>query len=150
MRDACDPKTFNDLFGPGTCLPGKHGTTKYQFFIGELAADRTAGAWRFNPLFKSLNVSAGDLVVIENDGGEVHTFTKVAKFGGGFIQDLNLISGNPVPAPECLLPPSSTNIFVEAGTTETGPTAGTADLPVGTTHFECCIHPWMRVNVVVH
>ncbi len=149
IRDACDPTTFNEVIGPRTCIAGQHGTTKFQFFIDELAADRIVGAWRFNPLFKPLHVPAGQVTVLQNDGGETHTFTKVAKFGGGVVPVLNLLSGNPVPAPECLQPPSATNIFVEAGTTETGPTAGTSELPVGTTHFQCCIHPWMRLNVVV-
>jgi hypothetical protein len=150
MRDACDPTTFNQVVGPGACIPGQHGTTKFQFFTDEVADDHLAGAWRFNPLFpRPLHVPAGQLTVIENEGGEIHTFTKVAKFGGGFVSVLNLLSGNPVPAPECLKPPSATNIFVEAGTTETGPTAGTSELPAGTTHFQCCIHPWMRLNVVV-
>lgn len=149
IRDACDPTTFNEAVAPGACIAGQHGTTKFQFFIDEVAADHLAGAWRFNPLFRPLHVPTGQLTVLENDGGEIHTFTKVAKFGGGFVPVLNLLSGNPVPAPECLQLPSATNIFVEAGTTETGPTAGTAELPVGTTHFQCCIHPWMRLNVVV-
>ena len=149
IRDACDPTTFNDAFGAGTCIAGQHGTTKLQFFFDELAADQLVGAWRFNPLFRPQHVPAGQLTVVQNLGGETHTFTKVAKFGGGFVPLLNFLSGHPVPAPECLLPPSGTNIFVEAGTTETGPTAGTTELPTGTTHFQCCIHPWMRLNVVV-
>ena len=149
IRDACDPKTFDAQFGKGTCIAGQHGTTKLQFFFDELAADQIVGAWRFNPLFRAQHVPGGQLVVIQNLGGETHTFTKVAKFGGGFVPLLNFLSGHPVPAPECLLPPSGTNIFVEAGTTETGPTAGTTELPTGTTHFQCCIHPWMRLNVVV-
>jgi hypothetical protein len=34
-------------------------------------------------------------------GGEIHTFTKVKKFGGGFVDTLNQASENPMPAPEC-------------------------------------------------
>jgi hypothetical protein len=63
---------------------------------------------------------------------------------------LNQLSGNPVPAPECLQPGNATNIFVEAGTTEAGPTAGSAELPVGVTNWECCVHPWMRMTIDVH
>jgi hypothetical protein len=61
-----------------------------------------------------------------------------------------LQSLNPEPAPECLKPENATNLFVEAGTTEAGPTAGTDQLPMGRTHWQCCIHPWMRMDIVVH
>ena len=159
IRDACDPKTFNEIVGPGTCISGRHGTPKFEFFIEEVAQDHFAGAWRFNPLLKAssgtfqlvrLNLDSGRQTLLQNKGGETHTFTRVEKFGGGLVQPLNLLSGNPVPAPECLQPPSGTNIFVEAGETESGPTAGTADLPVGVNNFQCCIHPWMRLRIVVH
>jgi hypothetical protein len=85
IRDACDPTTFNEAVAPGACIAGQHGITKFQFFIDEVAADHLAGAWRFNPLFRPLHVPTGQLTVLENDGGEIHTFTKVAKFGGGFV-----------------------------------------------------------------
>jgi hypothetical protein len=169
IYDACDPETFNAAFGPGTCIAGRHGTTNLKFFLEEVHSNRIAGGWRFNPLLKAttgvfqlrnLELPTGRATVLRNKGGEVHTFTKVEKFGGGFIADLNLLSGNPVPAPECAQilpdgalapqPESETNIFVEAGTAEPGPAAGTAALPVGVSHWECCIHPWMRLTVEVH
>ncbi len=37
----------------------------------------------------------------------------------------------------------------DTGETEAGPTAGTAALPVGVNHFQCCIHPWMRITINV-
>jgi hypothetical protein len=162
MRDACDPGTFSspiNAAGPGTCKPGSHGTTKFQDFIAELQSDHIAGAWRFNPLLNAtaatfqlvtVNLSSGKTTVLQNTGGETHTFTKVATFGGGFVPPLNQLSQNPVPAPECLQPENATNIFVEAGTTETGPTAGSAQLPSGVTNWQCCVHPWMRMTVDVH
>lgn len=166
--DACDPATFNAQFGAGTCIAGQHGTTLLPNFIGELQLDKIAGAWRFNPLLDAtqgvfklvrLQLEPGDKVVLQNKGGELHTFTRVNEFGGGFIDVLNGLTGNPIPVPECAQrlpngtlipqPESTTNQFVEAGTTEAGPTAGTADLPAGVSHWECCIHPWMRLNIVV-
>ena len=163
IRDACDPGTFSspvNAAGPGTCKPGHHGTTKFKFFIAELQSDHIAGAWRFNPLLKAtagtfqlaapVNLSSGQTTALQNTGGETHTFTKVATFAGGFVPPLNQLSGNPVPAPECLQPENATNIFVEAGTTEAGPTAGSAELPVGVTNWECCVHPWMRMTIEVH
>jgi hypothetical protein len=97
----------------------------------------------------TVNLSSGQATTLHNTGGETHTFTKVASFGGGFVPDLNQFSGNPTEAPECMLPPSDTFILVEAGETEAGPTAWTAALPVGVNHFQCCIHPWMRITINV-
>ncbi len=88
-------------------------------------------------LIVELKAISGELGV----GGELHTFTKVATFGGGFIPPLNQLSGNPVPAPECLQPENATNIFVEAGTTDAGPTAGSAELPVGVSNWETVTPP---------
>jgi hypothetical protein len=162
MRDACDPGTFSSPIkagGPGTCKPGSHGTTKFKDFIAELQSDHIAGAWRFNPLLNAsagtfqlvtVSLSSGQPTALQNTGGETHTFTQVANFGGGIVPPLNQLSQNPVPAPECLNPENATNIFVEAGTTETGPTAGSAELPVGVTNWECCIHPWMRMTIEMH
>lgn len=169
MRDACDPDSFNAAVGPGTCVAGQHGNTLFSDFIGELQTDQIAGAWRFNPLLNAsegsfklvrLDLKQGDQTTIENKGGETHTFTRVQKFGGGFILPLNGLSGNPDPAPECAQvlpdgslapqPESATNQFVEAGKTEAGPTAGSSALPKGMSRWECCVHPWMRMVVVVH
>ena len=161
MRDACDPDTFNAAVGPGTCVAGAHGTTPFGLFIEELTQDRIAGAWRFNPLldasagnFKlvTLNLTAGQQTVIQNLGGETHTFTRVKEFGGGNVPPLNALSGNPVPVPECAasLPESNTNVIVEAGKSEAGPTAGTSALPEEATKWQCCIHPWMRMIVTVN
>jgi len=92
-------------------------------------------------------VNVGRDTLIENRGGETHTFTPVAEFGGGFVDQLNGISGNPVPAPECLN--LGAIVFIPAGGIEVGPTAGSADLPVGSHKFQCCIHPWMRTVIDV-
>ena len=154
MRDACDPATF-----PVPCAPGAHGTTPFPVFIAELQQDHIAGAWRFNPLldasagnFKlvTLNLTAGQQTVIQNLGGETHTFTRVKEFGGGNVPPLNALSGNPVPAPECSLAESNTNVIVEAGKSQAGPIAGTSALPEEVTKWQCCIHPWMRMIVAVN
>lgn len=169
MRDACDPASFNAAVGSGTCVAGQHGTTLFSDFMGELQTDQIAGAWRFNPMLNAtegnfklvrLDLKQGDQTTIENKGGETHTFTRVQKFGGGFIAPLNRLSGNPDPTPECAQvlpdgslapqPESAANQFVEAGKTESGPTAGSSALPKGMSRWECCVHPWMRMVVVVH
>jgi len=169
MRDACDPDSFNAALGPGHCIAGHHGNTLFDDFLGELQTDQNAGAWRFNPMLNAtegqfklvrVDLNPGDQTTIQNVGGETHTFTRVENFGGGFKARLNGLTGNTDPAPECAQvlpdgtlapqPESDTNQFVEAGNTEAGPTAGTAALPLGVSRWECCIHPWMRMVVVVH
>jgi hypothetical protein len=143
MYDDCEPTTFNAVLGEGACIGNGH--TTFAEFIEELEETQDAHKWRNQPSQMHLNV--GRPTIIENRGGEVHTFTPVAQFGGGFIPDLNGISGNPVPAPECLNVPAL--VFIPAGATEEGPTAGTSELPVGISRFQCCIHPWMRTVIEV-
>ena len=143
MYDDCEPTSFNAVLGDGSCIGNGH--TTFDEFIAELAATQDAHKWRNQP--SQMHVNVGRPTIIENRGGEVHTFTPVANFGGGFIPDLNGISGNPVPAPECLNIPAL--VFIAAGATEEGPTAGSSELPVGATKFQCCIHPWMRTIIEV-
>lgn len=159
IRDACDPPTFNAVVGPGTCLFGDHGRTKFNLFVKEVQQDRMAGAWYFSPLLNAsagkfrlitVQLSSGQTTSLQNTGGELHTFTRVAKFGGGVVGFLNDLTGNHDVAPECLQSENSSNILVEAGTTEVGPTAGGTDLPTGVSKWQCCIHPWMRMTVNVH
>lgn len=143
MYDDCEPTSFNAVLGDGACIGSGH--TTFDAFIEELTETQDAHKWRNQPTEMHLNV--GRPTFIENRGGEVHTFTEVAAFGGGFIPELNGISGNPVPAPECLNIPALT--FIAAGESATGPTAGSAELPVGITRFQCCLHPWMRTIIEV-
>src|SRR4029453_18699881 len=97
--DDCEPTSFNAAVGPGTCVGD--GKTTFAEFIQELTSDQAGEAWRFNP--PNFDVVAGKMLVFENSGGETHTFTKVADFGGGFVAALNALSGNPVPRPECAI-----------------------------------------------
>jgi hypothetical protein len=143
LLDDCEPTTFNAVLGDGACIG--NGNTTFAEFIDELEETQDAHAWRNQP--SSMKLTVGRSTSIENVGGEVHTFTPVAEFGGGFVNELNGISGNPVPAPECLN--FAAMVFIPAGATEEGPTAGSADLPVGSNKFQCCIHPWMRTIIDV-
>ena len=143
MYDDCEPTTFNDVLGEGACIGNGH--TTFGEFIEELEETQDAHTWRNQP--SAMKVNIGRPTVVENLGGEVHTFTQVAVFGGGLVPDLNALSGNPVPAPECF--DFGSIIFVPAGGTQVGPTAGSPQLPVGTHRFQCCIHPWMRTTIEV-
>jgi hypothetical protein len=143
LLDDCEPTTFNAVLGDGACVGNGH--TTFAEFIEELEETQDAHKWRNQPSQMHLNV--GRSTLIENVGGETHTFTPVAAFGGGFVAELNGISGNPVPAPECLNFGGIS--FIPAGAVEEGPTAGSSTMPVGISRFQCCIHPWMRTVVEV-
>jgi plastocyanin len=138
MKDQCDPETFNKAFGPGTCV--KNGGVPLDTFIAQLTHTEKAGAWHFTP--DPVRLRDGQAFKARNTGGELHTFTEVDEFGGGLIPELNALSGNPVPANECLdLAPGD---FIPAG----GETEAETEEP-GVHHYMCCIHPWMRTDVIV-
>ena len=135
MMDACDPATFNAVVGPGTC--SRSGGMTFQLFIDALTRLGFVGAWHFSP--NTTNVRVGQTFVAVNRGGEVHTFTEVAQFGGGIVPNLNQLAHVPEVAPECAnLDPDD---FVAPG----GEYSETVDHS-GTVKFQCCIHPWMRLE----
>jgi plastocyanin len=136
MMDACDPQTFNAALGPGTCV--RSGGVRFDRFLRLLGAHQKVGAWHFAP--PKVNARVGQTLLAVNRGGEVHTFTEVEEFGGGIVPELNELSGNPTPAPECLA--LSGADFVPPG----GTFADEVEEP-GTELYECCIHPWMRTVV---
>ena len=143
MMDACDPDTFNAPppagVGPGTCL--RSGGVTFANFLEQLGKHGSIGAWHFGPPNTSAKVGQTFLAV--NRGGEVHTFTEVDEFGGGIVPPLNQLSHNPVVAPECTsLEPDD---FVAPGATYVEEPLEHA----GTAKFQCCIHPWMRLEVKV-
>jgi hypothetical protein len=139
INDQCDPASFNAALGPGTCVT-PHAGVQFDDFIRELTQTQKVGAWNFAP--RQLHVHNDQAFLAENRGGEVHTFTEVDEFGGGIVPRLNDLSGNPVPAPECLaLEPDE---FMPPG----GMSPPEVEEP-GVHHYQCCIHPWMRTDVTV-
>ena len=145
-RDYCDPVSFAAI---GCGRDTSAGFITLSGFMAELAAEKSVGAWRF--VTSPTKAEEGANVRVSNLGGETHTFTRVKKFGGGFVAGLNAASGNPDPAPECAQivggklvpqPPGAGNIFLPAGT------SATAQVNEGeVAHFQCCIHPWMRTTI---
>ena len=135
MRDDCDPVTFT---GAGVPCVGD-GETTFQALIGQLMATGSADRWRFNN--PKLDVNAGRAVVGRNDGGEAHTFTRVARFGGSCIPEINAVLGTS-PVPECATSFLATLAGPGQSVTATG-------LSKGTHTFQCLIHPWMRSVVTV-
>jgi hypothetical protein len=142
IRDACDPATFDAAVGPGTCQPGHSGgQITFNAFLTELGEEGSVGAWRFNP--DALTSDRGISFTLRNKGGEVHTFTRVANFGGGLVPVLNQVGGFGPTVPECLAPPGANNVVIGPGQTLAGPSVGSGQAA----KFQCCIHPWMRTTV---
>jgi plastocyanin len=142
ILDACDPATFNAAIGEGTCID-VGGTVTFSEFISPAVLPEGHPGWTNQPSY--LQIKPGGRVKITNKGGETHTFTKVAAFGGGLIPLLNLTE-SPL-APECVGAGGAPNpalVFIPPGGKHE-----VKGLSVGTHLFECCIHPWMRAAVTV-
>lgn len=144
--DECDPLTFNAALGPDFCKNVALAALGFATDLSDLFAKAAAGkpdpGWDFEP--DELHVKQGTTVLVTDQGGEPHTFTEVKQFGGGFIDGLN--SGEAV-VPECSGGFSS--VAVAKTRIIQGSTTAVANLSKGEHLFECCIHPWMRVKVVV-
>jgi len=138
LMDACDSTTFNAAVGPGTC--SRNGGVSFSEFVAQLTAHGSIGAWHFAPGVANANV--GDTFLATNRGGETHTFTEVADFGGGIVDFLNQLAGTPNVAPECAA--LENDDFVAPGGTYTESIDHS-----GTVKFQCCIHPWMRLEAKV-
>jgi plastocyanin len=145
--DECDPTTFNAALGPDFCknvalaFAAPFATT-FQNLFNEAKAGHPDTSWDFEP--DKVTITKGTPLIVVNQGGEPHTFTEVAKFGGGFIAPLN--HGEET-VPECaggfkVVAVARTRILQGSQLQVTG-------LSKGEHLFECCIHPWMRVTVEV-
>jgi len=142
MLDDCDPRDPGwDAVG-GCVL--RRGNVTFAEFVEELDSPLSAAvvghqAWRNDPQY--LVIKAGKSVRVRNDGGRVHTFTRVHEFGGGKVPPpagLGLNEGLVI-APEC---PGSKDV-------PPGESIQLSGLPPGNHRFQCCIHPWMRAMIKV-
>jgi hypothetical protein len=139
--DECDPVTFDTAFGPGTCVNVGGAVTLTDFFAALPTGHAT---WLFHPATR--NIRKRDTLRVTNQGGEIHTFTEVAAFGGGFIPPLNN-PANSAPIPECA--GGFTNPAIAGTRLIQGSSLEMSSLSKGLHHFECCIHPWMRIDIQV-
>ena len=146
VTDDCDP---NADWGPGGCLRESGEVSRAEFMAAN--ANRYPGhpSWRIVPPFVADQNQ--DDIRVENTGGRGHTFTEVARFGGGFVPPLN--PPGAIPARECAiinpdgtLRPAPTAL---ATTLDPGAELRVEGLAPGTHNFQCCIHPWMRTTVKV-
>lgn len=148
-QDDCDPATFNAEIGAGTCVGD--GDTTFDEFVEELLDDGEHGQWRFHD--DEATLRRGQTLVVKGDGGEFHTFTEVARFGGGCVPEVNALLGL-TPVPECDdVVEVAPDVFIPRGFVETGvPPGGKHTVPAlapGRHLFECLIHPWMHATVTV-
>jgi plastocyanin len=146
--DECDPTTFNAVLGPDFCknvalafLFPSFATTLADLLSGAAAGNPDPG-WDFEP--DRVAIKKGTPLIVVDQGGEPHTFTEVAKFGGGFVPPLN---GGQSTVKECA--GGFTKVAVARTRILQGSQLQVTGLSKGEHLFQCCIHPWMRVTVDV-
>ena len=149
--DECDPESFNAVLsesGGGFC----HNVSLATFGFATKLSDLLNGAennmpdpgWDFEP--DQLTIKQGTILSVVDQGGEPHTFTEVKAYGNGFLPPLNPGSSTTV-IPECS--GGFKNIAVARTRVVQGSHLDITGLSKGKHLFQCCIHPWMRMEVDV-
>jgi hypothetical protein len=150
LQDRCQPATFNldppAGAGPGTCRADFGGDTPFGDFIKEIIKKHKAEHWRIAQ--SPEHVDVGTTLLVSNEGGETHSFTRVQNFGGGIVPILNDLSGQTMLAGECFDPNVGGSFVPSQANGQMGPMLTAADRGK-TVRFQCCIHPWMRTEVRV-
>ena len=142
IEDDCDPATFNAALGdPNACVGD--GDTLFQELIDELIDEGSADKWRNKP--DDTHVDDDEGLVVNNQGGEFHTFTEVQFFGAGCVDELNAILGLTGTPAGAACPDSLFSGFPPGGSI----TISAASLPPGMHLFQCMVHPWMQTTVEV-
>ena len=125
IRDDCDPN--DPSWAPtGGCLLAR-GDVAFAEFNAELSSPLALSvvghqAWRNDPSY--VETLPGRTIRVRNEGGRTHTFTEVARFGGGKVPPL---SPGLLTAPEC---PASINIPPGDESDTVEPCAREPSLPV--------------------
>jgi hypothetical protein len=145
LRDDCDPATFDEAIGPGTCIEHSRGRgVTFAEFVDKLnPQDFGHPKWRNRPSHRVIRADDSLEVVVR--GGEFHTFTEVDEFGPGCVAFINAALGLTDPAPtqaECDSLSATTGVLP-------GETLTVAGLDPGEHYFMCLIHPWMRTEIDV-
>jgi plastocyanin len=145
--DECEPKSFNKALGHEFCknvaLAPLGFATDFDELFHEAMIGKPDPKWDFEP--DTLRIKEGTILSVVDQGGEPHTFTEVARFGGGFVGGLNAPGEETVP--ECS--GGFSNVAVARTRILQGSTSLVTGLGKGEHYFQCCIHPWMRVKVEV-
>src|SRR3712207_1619809 len=134
LRDQCDP---TDPTWAGGCRLPKGNVTVAEFRAA-FAEHGGHPLWRFSPI--AATVESGETLEIVNVGGRVHTFTRVAAFGGGVVPGLNKPGQSAVPECRTVPPPGRVVPQATSSITFTGS---------GEQLFMCCFHPWMQSIIQV-
>lgn len=146
--DECDPTTFNAAAGPDFCKNVTFSAFGYATTLSDLLMGAENGTpdpgWDFEP--DTVTIKQGTTVSVVDEGGEPHTFTEVKAFGNGFLAPLNPGSSTTV-IPECQ--GGFKNIAVARTRVVQGSHLDVTGLSKGKHLFQCCIHPWMRMEVDV-
>jgi plastocyanin len=149
--DECDPETFNEVLsesGGGFCHNVSLAALGYATTLSDLLAGAQANmgdkGWDFEP--DLLTIKQGTVISVVDQGGEPHTFTEVKAYGNGFVPPLNPGSSTTV-IPECQ--GGFKNIAVARTRIVQGSHLDIIGLSKGKHLFQCCIHPWMRMEVDV-
>jgi plastocyanin len=146
MLDNCDGPSFNAALQDPTACTRNSGLT-FDKFIARLIEKGAVESWRFSP--EKVSLDAGGTITAVNRGGEPHTFSEVAQFGGGCIEEINQLLGLTA-VPECAnFPGPPGGPFFGATLAVPGESVTTAPLATGTHRFLCLIHPWMKATVTV-
>ena len=154
--DGCDPTSFNTVLGEsggGFCHNVSLAALGFATTLSDLltvaetgnpATNPDTSGWDFEP--DHLRIKQGTIVSVVDQGGEPHTFTEVQAFGNGFVPPLNPGSSTSVIA-ECQ--GGFKNIAVARTRVVQGSHLDITGLSKGKHLFQCCIHPWMRMEVDV-
>ncbi len=149
--DECDPESFNAVLsesGGGFCHNVSLAAFGYSTTLSDLLTGAESGTpdpgWDFEP--DKLEIEQGTILSVVDQGGEPHTFTEVKAFGNGFLPPLNPGSSTSV-IPECQ--GGFKNIAVARTRIVQGSHLDITRLSKGKHLFQCCIHPWMRMEVDV-
>jgi hypothetical protein len=143
VLDDCDPR--DPAWAPtGGCALRRGNVTLAEFnaLLASPLSSAVVGhpAWRNQPSY--LEIEDDKSARVSNEGGRLHTFTRVAQFGGGRVPPLNM---GLTPAPECILAPGA----VDRTAVAPGARLEVKNLALGIHRFQCCIHPWMRALIRV-
>jgi hypothetical protein len=88
LKDDCDSASFNAVLGAGACvIAGGTTFSRFNFILTQLG---TEPRWTNKPT--TITVPTRGQFVAVNLGGEVHTFTRVANYGGGIVRRLSVSS----------------------------------------------------------
>lgn len=136
ILDNCDGPSFNAAIGEGTCQ--RESGLLFDTFWARLSSGG-AQSWRFSP--EQAKVATDGTVTAVNRGGEFHTFTEVAAFGGGCVPPINEAMGLEA-VPECGDP----SLFGTTGV-PSGASVTTPPIDAGPNLFQCLIHPWQRTTI---